>query len=336
MSASSGSGGSSQPPSPQHQADYLEWHYDRYMKYNRGGPEVSGGWSWEPYIKSLIEEELKYPQNRGLFHEPPRGSDSGDDSDSDGEVPDDEDEESRPVEEAKPPENLPLGQAGGSWNYLLYAPAWTDPNLASNLKPVYGRQPGLQYENLPPRNLLERVRPALRADDAALNPTACALRFGIYPGRDDGRSRMTPPYLGTTDYNKGINECLLRTRDEPALASLRQETQAQIEAGTTTYRGDGVAPEVIDEARRAHNIPGQEDLFQHAMDSDEPFSRFVRNMPAGFDPEPFKDMINSALGDENYQRLLLADYTTDELLRGGVYSMTDDYQSSMNHEPLHE
>lgn len=351
--SSSPSSCSSEPPSPQHETEYLKWHYNRYLKNYPVIPKISGDWSWKPYIMSLVAEELKFPQNSRLFRVPQCGSDPSGGSDSDssdesevsdcrhgpysnGGVPDDESAPGEDEAAAKPPANLPAGQSGGSWNYLLYVPAWTDPNLASNLKPVYARQP-LRYQNLPPRNLLKTMRPALRADDAALKPTAYALRWGIYPGRSDGRSRMTPPYVGTADYNKGINEYVLGTADEPMLNALRQETQARIKAGTTTYRGNGAAPEVVDEARRAHNVPGKEGLLQHAINSDLPFSRFVRNLPAGFNPEPYREMINDVLGDENYQRLLLGDYTTDELIRGGAYGLPGDLdQSLMNPEPLHE
>ena len=47
-------------------------------------------------------------------------------------------------------------------------------------------------------------------------------------------------------------------------------------------------------------------------------------------------MIQDIVGDEDYQRLLLHDFTTDELIRHGVHNMSNDEQFSLAHEPLHE
>jgi hypothetical protein len=41
--------------------------------------------------------------------------------------------------------------------------------------------------------LVDIVRPALRYDDPDKGPSEYALRFGIFPGREDGRSCVSPP-----------------------------------------------------------------------------------------------------------------------------------------------
>lgn len=293
-------------------------------------PEISGGWNWEPYIRSLIEGELKYPQNKNIFHGPPCGSDSFDDGDSDVES------QCTGHSGLAPPRNLPPGQAGGSWDYLLYVPAWSDREFPSDLRPVYGKQPQ-KYERLPPWNLLTRLRPALRADDAVRNPTPHAMRWGIFPGRQDGRSRMSPPYSDSRGYNMGINDSYLRTLENTGRTMLLQETRARMQLGTTTYRGEGVAPELLDEARRRSNVPGHEDLIQGTVRSDGVFALSVRNhLPAGFDVEPYNSMISDILEDEDYQRLVMGDFTTDELIRHGVHDMSSSGRYSLTHEPLHE
>lgn len=77
------------------------------------------------------------------------------------------------------------------WLRTQYMPEWTDPEWQD---PALSRAEVVAGKWRPARNLdLGRtLRPAQLPKDAALNPTPYAKRFGMYPGRTDGRSRLSP------------------------------------------------------------------------------------------------------------------------------------------------
>ncbi|CAM1511014.1 Fc.00g085270.m01.CDS01 [Cosmosporella sp. VM-42] len=80
----------------------------------------------------------------------------------------------------------PKQNVEGSFKYAHYVPAWTDPEWKDD-------GPERQKSDWSIKNgLVDRVRPALLARDQLRNPTPYAQRFGIFPGRDDGRSRTSP------------------------------------------------------------------------------------------------------------------------------------------------
>ncbi|KAF6810646.1 hypothetical protein CSOJ01_06206 [Colletotrichum sojae] len=78
----------------------------------------------------------------------------------------------------------------GCWQYIEYVPEWTDP-LWHDSKLEVESNGGSQYL-VRPHDVLRYLRPAHLPQDRAQNPTAMATRYGIYPDRRDGRSRMTP------------------------------------------------------------------------------------------------------------------------------------------------
>ncbi|KAH7322905.1 hypothetical protein B0I35DRAFT_510149 [Stachybotrys elegans] len=74
------------------------------------------------------------------------------------------------------------------WKFprIHWVPAWTNPAW---------RDTGRVREGSDFRitdGLFDLVRPALRAEDLEKHPTEFAKRFGIFPGRNDGRSRASP------------------------------------------------------------------------------------------------------------------------------------------------
>ncbi|KAF6822630.1 hypothetical protein CMUS01_11005 [Colletotrichum musicola] len=89
-------------------------------------------------------------------------------------------------------ENPPPPKLGlqGCWEYIEYVPEWTDPMWHDSQLEVE-RNDGSQYL-VRPHDMLRYLRPAQLPQDRLQNPTAMATRYGIYPDRRDGRSRMTP------------------------------------------------------------------------------------------------------------------------------------------------
>lgn len=75
---------------------------------------------------------------------------------------------------------------GGSKKFVRYVPPWTDPDWEDT-------GPSREKSDWKIRNgLMDQIRPAMLARDLFKNPTEYAKRFGIFPGRTDGRSRTSP------------------------------------------------------------------------------------------------------------------------------------------------
>ncbi|KAJ2903073.1 hypothetical protein MKZ38_010494 [Zalerion maritima] len=79
----------------------------------------------------------------------------------------------------------------GPRTYVKYIPRFTHPNFNDKNSTSLGPtgQPGVQRT---PWNMLLGIRPAILPQDSVKNPTEYARRFGIFPGRMDGRSLMSP------------------------------------------------------------------------------------------------------------------------------------------------
>ncbi|KAF7546591.1 hypothetical protein G7046_g9259 [Stylonectria norvegica] len=95
-----------------------------------------------------------------------------------------------PYTPAKPAE-------AGSWKCVHYVPVWTDPEWQD-------KGPRRAASEYPVRDgLVDIVRPALLAKDQIRNPTEHAKRFGIFPGRSDGRSRTSPTRSSRSIFSHG-------------------------------------------------------------------------------------------------------------------------------------
>ncbi|KAL5605375.1 hypothetical protein FOVSG1_005522 [Fusarium oxysporum f. sp. vasinfectum] len=75
---------------------------------------------------------------------------------------------------------------GGSLDFVHYCPAWTDPNWQDE-----GPERDASLFDIKD-SVFDRLRPALLPRDHFKKPTIYAQRFGIFPGRTDGRSRTSP------------------------------------------------------------------------------------------------------------------------------------------------
>lgn len=121
--------------------------------------------------------------------------------------------------------------------YEIYVPEWTRPGFVDGRELVL---PDWRFLHQPVPNAHKSLRPALLPIDAAQDPTDYAMRWGIYPGRADGRSRLEP-----TTHDSRIDDG--SQREETAL--LDQEWQRFIFKGLTT-------DEVIQEdAHTMSNVP---------------------------------------------------------------------------------
>lgn len=77
--------------------------------------------------------------------------------------------------------------ANGDWNFVEYVPAWCDPDWSTRY--TYTRDANAADMDVITRQyakpgMLQTQRPAMRPEDAFLNPTDAARRWGIYPWQE--------------------------------------------------------------------------------------------------------------------------------------------------------
>ncbi|KAK8052200.1 hypothetical protein PG993_003585 [Apiospora rasikravindrae] len=320
---------------------------------NGKAPQIDG-WDWRPFMTAVFARDQMMPVDP---NEPQinfvEDSDSDSDTDSNSGTGDGlsgpvssqptqilstldpkdrvpaKDSHRPPITNQKPPPKQP---GDGSWNFVLYIPEWTDPAWDPNWERVYGsnqKKPRFQ------RDVLQNLRPALRAEDAPRNPTPYARRWGMPSDRTDGRSRTSPTFSRTRDFSAGIHDTIVtRVMDDAMRARCREETLKRIDQGTTAYRGDGIAPEIVEEYRKFLQIPSQEEIRNGAVGVGKPFERYIETLPPAV-RELYRGLIDDVLEDEDYQRLLFYDMTSDEMYRNNIFTTSDDEKYSLSEIPLH-
>ncbi len=90
----------------------------------------------------------------------------------------------------------PKGQADGSFEYVVFVPSWTDPELVEPAVLTRGEQAfgkGLADTHVVIGDTTQTSRPAVLPKDMHRNPTPYALRYGMHPFAPEGRSRLSPP-----------------------------------------------------------------------------------------------------------------------------------------------
>ncbi|KAK8080782.1 hypothetical protein PG997_008600 [Apiospora hydei] len=266
------------------------------------GDGLAGPVSNQPtQIPSTLEPEDRLPQQAG--HRPPVGS-------------------------QKPPPKQP---GDGSWNFVLYIPEWTDPAWDPAWERIYGtdqKRPRFQ------RDGMQNLRPALRAEDVLRNPTPYARRWGIPSDRTDGRSRTSPTFSRTRDFGAGVSDAIVtKAMDDATRALPRGDAQAH-------RPGHDAVPRRRHRARDCRGVPA-------VRPDPEPGGHPLGRRPGGptvralhRDASPavrdlYQGLIDDVLEDEDYQRYMFYDMTSDEMYRNNIYTMSDNEKYTLSEIELH-
>jgi hypothetical protein len=228
------------------------------------------------------------------------------------------------------PRPPPKGE-DGSWDYVLYVPEWSHPDF----DPRFEIEPyTFRRRTRPTRDVLRMMRPALRAADAVRNPTPYALRWGINPDRTDGRSRLSPSWSTTRDL-AGIMQTQMDNLSDEERRVLLEMTNQMVDAGQIRYPGqDLIAPEALEAWKRSNGIPSFDDILNTARFSNIPFEKFTETLTDGI-VSPYQGLIDLIQDDEDFQRLVFREMTTDEIIRGNIHTMSDAETCDLRNEPLH-
>ncbi|KAF9769901.1 hypothetical protein IL306_012608, partial [Fusarium sp. DS 682] len=167
----------------------------------------------------------------------------------------------------------------GSFDHVHYYPPWTDPDWQDE-------GPGRDSSIFDIKdNVLDRLRPALLPRDHFRKPTIYAQRFGIFPGRTDGRSRTSPT---------------------------RAESRKLFPASTDIQNGKQLFGrfEELAKAANEHVDDYMERTRPDMQKLDETEQQFMQQ---------YEDLIL----DENWQTILFGSLTMDEIQADGYFPMCD-------------
>ncbi|KAI1499223.1 hypothetical protein F5X99DRAFT_430838 [Biscogniauxia marginata] len=224
----------------------------------------------------------------------------------------------------------------GSWNYVWYIPEWGYPGFDPTvLKTYQGKTVSVN-----PSEALFGLRPALRIEDAIKRPTEYALRFGIHPDELSGRSRTSPSLSVTRDpFDDLVNQInLLDDTDKQhavdASKSLWQSTSAN--------QGDSqlIHPNVIENILEKKGVLSNKQLIDSLREAlnekNMNLEQFIAqvNMAGPLVWQSHSNFLTKATEDQDWQRVLFLDLTTDELIKENIHTMSNEFYCDLK-GPLH-
>ncbi|KAI1653796.1 hypothetical protein F4813DRAFT_393379 [Daldinia decipiens] len=281
-------------------------------------------WDWQPFFEALVEGNMLV-RGVSVVFPPDEGDEMG--------CPDDDRWRDNHVAVRG---KVPKPPGSGSWNYTWYIPEWSHPDFDPNATVSYIHG----FRVLGSRDPVIRLYPALRPEDQIHRPTEWAKRFGIYPGELGGRSRLSPTLAATRDpWEDYANQVNLLP--EEARRKLAQETKdAALKAGRP------LPPEGYIDKDALENLMSSEErmtgdqlrvkMASYLTDDHVPLNlqveppttleEFVddlrKNYPHILDAH--KTYFQKALDDQDYQRVMFNDMTSDEMVYNNIYTQSDD------------
>ncbi|KAI0164602.1 hypothetical protein GGR57DRAFT_514609 [Xylariaceae sp. FL1272] len=212
----------------------------------------------------------------------------------------------------------------GAWDHVVFIPEWTDPDYKST---SYVMQSGKKFRNTI-KDSLQDLRPALRLEDQIRNSTDYARRFGIASDRVDGRSRMSPTWAPTRDTMVDFMNQVDMLSDQEREEAERASKEIYSRSGQTAPPGQEVLPIVMSEVLQKHGLlhnVGLMSLLRHYSGTTLNLEQVIEDLNR-INPDhkkvhmTFFDMVQQ---DQDYQRLLMADMTTDEAIQRDIHTMDD-------------
>ncbi|RYP28811.1 hypothetical protein DL767_007029 [Monosporascus sp. MG133] len=292
---------------------------DEWLRDTRTIP-LDIGYDWKPLLTALA--------TRGVTVDPPANVAEGD-------APEDD----RPTAPAPDhgyitePKNIPVKDPkSGSWKHTWYVPHWGHPNHSDRLRVTYDQRRYLRGTTDP----VTQLRPALLPGDKMKNPTPYAKRFGLHPDDLNGRSRLSPTLSSTRnpleDYVTQI-DMLSEAEKTEAVAETRRR-------GVRSADPNYIDPKVLDEIFEKAGIQtGQrlrDELRTNLEKQGDSLEQIVDRVREKFPKvkEANKNFFRNTLAEQDYQRLLFQEYTTDELIQDKIHLISDEYTSDLD-GPLH-
>ncbi|TLS27049.1 hypothetical protein PpBr36_04945 [Pyricularia pennisetigena] len=207
---------------------------------------------------------------------------------------------------------------GGRVDHYEYVPAWTDPNYDSEERKAARTT----------ASFLGRQVPGKGDRPQSVEPTQFAKKYGVYPGRDDGRSLLSPvdPKVELAN-NKTfwLKRAWRREVDKLALMYVR---------------------ETIFEPQRnpASRFPADNKEFRMFLEANsQTVAADIENgkRPGACPPELFRacleynDKLKKNKGHREYQRYMFGGFDVDELADNGLFDFNNDIISDLQDREIH-
>lgn len=204
----------------------------------------------------------------------------------------------------------------GHWDYVQYVPPWTDPDWDERYVYMGPRDHPWPADDVLAQQYakpgaMQTQRPALRESDAALNPTAAAKRWGIYPyPMDKNTTPRSPPDRASSGLSP--TSCIF----PPTVAlDIPQVTPrgAGVQTAVTVEDLQVVREEYIESMKLRGGVPS-DDHFQSCLEG----STFIHEKgSASWDIADKLLKLSNLLAEQEgkleYQALLFAGNTSDEV-----------------------
>lgn len=214
----------------------------------------------------------------------------------------------------------------GSYDYVWYIPEWSHPDFNPNVTVSYNQPSRNNYANDP----MSKMRPALRAQDLARDPTDWAKRWGIHPDELGGRSRLSPTLSKSRDpFVDYANQINMLSDEGRRVAIEASRDAARAVGGGADY----IAPEVLEELlTKDGKLSGKQLREELAKTLDRSqgtganLDTFINTLnargPLIFDSH--KNFLSKAKADQDWQRLIFHDMTSDDLMIDNIITFSND------------
>ncbi|KAH9432212.1 hypothetical protein MCOR02_006917 [Pyricularia oryzae] len=196
----------------------------------------------------------------------------------------------------------------GEFSYIEYIPGWTSPKFDSD-KEYFGveGQDEVTFQRWK-YSFWARLRPAQALVDSFYNPTEMAKRYGIYPNRQDGRSRLSPADAASrkVQLDKPIsmpNGTLKSFVDVKHYEWVRSHEYLNQENASNVAAGQTFESFLVERSKANANVQQQ--------DSTEVYEKLLL-------------LHKQIADDQEYQRAFFKEFTTDELIAQKVLHFGDD------------
>ncbi|TLS26536.1 hypothetical protein PpBr36_04205 [Pyricularia pennisetigena] len=196
----------------------------------------------------------------------------------------------------------------GVFSYVEYIPTWTSPRFDPD-KEYFGveGEDEITFQRWK-SSFWSRLRPAQAMVDSFYNPTEMAKRYGIYPKRQDGRSRLSP-------LDSVSRKVLL---DKPITTPNGTEKSfVDMKYYKWVYDHEYQSPE------NAPNVAAGQSFEDFLLERSRASEDAQQQDPS----EVYEKLLlfhNQIRDDQEYQRAYFNEFTTDELLAQKVLHFRDD------------
>ncbi|KAI2633599.1 hypothetical protein GGS26DRAFT_590356 [Hypomontagnella submonticulosa] len=223
----------------------------------------------------------------------------------------------------------------GGWRYAWYIPEWSHPNHDPNLLVEYPPE----FRHRPSKEPLHRLRPALRTVDKYRNPSEWAKRFGIHPDERGGRSRLSPTLAPSRNPLEDV-ATQFKLVDDATQAEVIRESRERAKKDGKKVGADYIDPDVMDRILEEVGVSRKmlrenlEKGLSHGENVEQLLSEASKKNPLF--ARMHANFIRNVLEDQDYQRVLFHDMTSDELIRHEIFTMKDGPKSDLDNdlEPL--